>query len=94
MKTGVRGTTTVDAAYFYAPYIPLMKKPKYSFSRAKWYVAEFDLKDYDEVRQWCSTQFGKHDGCTDAWSRWWHRYETSIHFRDQKDYVLFMLRWS
>jgi hypothetical protein len=65
---------------------------KYKFSR-KWYIAEFDVKYYNEVDEWCTKQFGKHDKCPDAWSRWWHRYEYSIHFRDEKDYILFVLKW-
>ena len=67
---------------------------KYKFSRAKWYEAEFDERYYFEVEKWCTAQFGKHDKCPDAWSRWWHRYESSIHFRDEKDYILFLLKWT
>lgn len=66
---------------------------KYKFSR-KWYIAEFNEKYYNEVDEWCAKQFGKHDKRPDAWSRWWHKYELSIHFRDEKDYILFVLRWS
>lgn len=66
---------------------------KYKFSRAKWYIAEFDETFYNEVDEWCAKQFGKHDKCPDAWSRWWHKYESSIHFRDEKDYIMFVLRW-
>lgn len=66
---------------------------KYKFSRAKWYIAEFDEKDYSEVDKWCTAQFGPHPKRPDAWSRWIHKYESSIHFRDEKDYVLFVLRW-
>lgn len=66
---------------------------KYKFSRANWHVADFDPKDYFEVDQWCAEQFGPHPKRPDAWSRWVHRYETSIHFRDLKDYQWFVLRW-
>jgi hypothetical protein len=66
---------------------------KYKFSR-NWYQAYFDLKDYDAVDEWCEQQFGKHPKNPDAWSRWWHKFEDSILFRDEKDYVLFTLRWS
>lgn len=69
-------------------------EPKYKFSRANWYQAEFNDKDYFEVTAWCSQHFGKHPDRPDAWSRWWHKFETSILFRDEKDYVLFTLRWS
>jgi hypothetical protein len=69
-------------------------EPKYKFSRANWYQAEFDWRKYDEVEEWCEQQFGPHPQRPDAWSRWWHKFENSILFRDEKDYVLFMLRWS
>lgn len=69
-----------------------MPKSKYQFSR-KWHQAEFDLKDYFAVDAWCSQQFGPHPARPDAWSRWWHKYETSILFRDEKDYNWFVLRW-
>lgn len=68
-------------------------KTKYKFSR-KWHQAYFNLKDYDDVDEWCEQQFGKHPARPDAWSRWWHKFEDSILFRDEKDYVLFTLRWS
>jgi hypothetical protein len=68
-------------------------EPKYKFSR-EWYVAEFNLKDYTDVVHWCREQFGPHPKYPDAWSRWEHRYENKIHFRDEKDYAWFMLRWT
>ena len=74
-------------------------KPKYNLSR-NWYVADFGHEDYDDVRAWCAEQFGPEPDPPDAWSRWpidsrWqHRYEQKIHFRDEKDYAWFMLRWS
>jgi hypothetical protein len=71
-----------------------MKEEKYKFSRAKWYQAEFNDKDYFEVRAWCSQQFGPDPARPDAWSRWWHKFHNSILFRDEKDYILFTLRWS
>ena len=69
-------------------------EPKYKFSRANWYQAEFNDKDYFEVNAWCEQHFGKHPTNPDAWSRWWHKFHNGILFRDEKDYVLFMLRWS
>ena len=69
-------------------------KSKYRFSRAKWYEAEYDWIHYGEVCEWCTKQFGPHPNQQDAWSRWDHRYEGRIYFRDEKDYVLFVLRWS
>lgn len=67
--------------------------PTYKFSRANWYVAEFDDKNYFEVEAWCSQQFGPHPARPDAWSRWVHKYSEKIHFRDEKDYQWFLLRW-
>lgn len=73
-----------------ATYTP---KPKYKFSRAKWYVAEYDWVHYGEVIAWCAEQFGPHPRQHDAWSRWWDRYEGKVFFRDQEDYMMFKLRW-
>jgi hypothetical protein len=70
------------------------KVKQYNFSRANWYQAEFNSKDYNEVGTWCEQHFGTHPTNPDAWSRWWHKFHNSILFRDEKDYVLFMLRWS
>lgn len=66
---------------------------KYKFSRANWYKADFNPADYFAVDKWCEEQFGPHPKKPDAWSRWWHKWEDSILFRDEKDYVLFLLRW-
>jgi hypothetical protein len=66
---------------------------KYKFTRAMWYVAEFDVDDYTDVVHWCTEQFGSHPKYPDAWSRWEHRYENKIHFRDKEDYIMFKLRW-
>jgi hypothetical protein len=74
-----------------ASYAP---QSKYKFSRANWYVAEFDDKYYFEVDKWCTEMFGPHPKNPDAWSRWIHKYENKIHLRDEKDYILFVLRWS
>ena len=68
--------------------------PTYKFSRANWYVAEYDWRYQHEVLAWCSQQFGPHPARPDAWSRWYNKYSEKIHFRDEKDYVWFMLRWS
>jgi hypothetical protein len=71
-----------------------MKAPKYKFSRANWYQAEFDVDHYEEVEEWCEQHFGPHDQQPNAWSRWWHKFEESILFRDEQDYILFTLRWA
>jgi hypothetical protein len=74
--------------------LPMKPAPKYKFSRAKWYEADYDWIHYDEVVKWCTKQFGPHPTQHDAWSRWDHRYEGKIYFRDAKDCEWFVLRWS
>ncbi len=72
--------------------VEVKSNSKYKFSR-NWYQANFDLKDYDAVDIWCEQQFGTHPARPDSWSRWWHKFEDSILFRDQEDYMMFVLRW-
>ena len=85
-------------AYYYpgtkinAAFNRLPKNP-YKFSRANWYVAEFDWVHTREVLEWCYYQFGPHPRNPDAWSRWYNNYGEKIHFRDEKDYEWFVLRW-
>ena len=67
--------------------------PKYNFSRT-WHVADYDWKDYTEVITWCEQNFGPHPKIPDAWSRWHDKYDGKVLLRDEKDYVLFTLRWS
>jgi hypothetical protein len=74
-----------------ANYTPQLK---YKFSRAHWYEAVFDINKYTDVVQWCTEHFGPHPRNPDAWSRWNHKFEDRIYFRDSKDYEWFMLRWS
>ena len=72
---------------------PSITPSKYKFSR-DWYLAEFDIKDQTDVVYWCWEQFGPHPRNPDAWSRWEHRYANKIYFRDEQDYMWFLLRWS
>jgi hypothetical protein len=74
--------------------LPMKPAPKYKFSRAKWYTAEYDWRDFDGVWKWCEEQFGPHPKNPDAWSRWSHSYADTIRFRDEKDYAFFLLRWA
>ena len=69
-------------------------KPKYKFSRAKWYVAEYNWVNQVEVVEWCTEQFGPHPENPDAWSRWNHKWQDRIQFRDEREYNWFILRWS
>ena len=80
-----------------------MRTGKYNFDR-KWY--EFDtlllydgtdiVTDWIEnqvVRvDWCTKNFGSRTERPDAWSRW---YVSGLvfRFRDEKDYLIFLLRW-
>lgn len=74
-------------------YIKWDTEPKYKFSRSKWYEAKL-FKNIDDALDWCEQQFGKEPNHPDAWSRWYFNVNRTFRFRDEKDYVLFMLRWS
>ena len=74
--------------------LPMKPAPKYKFSRANWYVADYNWIHQGEVYEWCTQQFGPHPMYPDAWSRWYNKYNEKIHFRDAKDYEWFLLRWS
>lgn len=65
---------------------------KYKFSRKIWYDAVFPT-DWSAARVWCETHFGKHPTNPDAWSRW-YMYGNYFRFRDEKDYITFVLKWS
>lgn len=73
--------------------LPMKPAPKYKFSR-KWHVAEFNWQDYDAIHEWCEEQFGPHPKNPDAWCRWHQRSMGQIHFRDERDAAMFVLRWS
>lgn len=79
---------------------PEPSESKYKFSRAKWYTAEIPgnatwrfSDEYNQIIEWCTEHFGPHPAKQDAWSRWYVGLGY-INFRDEKDYVLFVLRWS
>jgi hypothetical protein len=65
------------------------------------YNTLIDAKKHREAGEWCLTQFGKRwqaIGETDgAWTMFWagrdHSDKYIFHFVDEKDYVLFILRW-
>ena len=76
--------------------LPMKPKPKYQFSRAKWYEVHLFSKSWDPVQErlnWCEQTFGPQPKNPDAWSRWYTSF-TTLRFRDSKDYEWFMLRWS
>jgi hypothetical protein len=69
---------------------------KYKFSRNNWYIGDLFDSGYDmnEVRQWCAEQFGPKDKVPNAWSRWINNNTSLFRFRDERDYLWFVLRWS
>ena len=69
---------------------------KYKFSRV-WYEAVLPFSRFDSnfvqgVLLWCTEQFGPQPDHPDAWCRW-HVRGVTIHFRDQQNYMLYLLRW-
>lgn len=68
--------------------------PKYKFSRAKWHIVDYDWKDFVDVSEWCVEQFGPQPLNPDAWCRWYQRGMGRIHFRDEQDAMMFILRWA
>ena len=68
--------------------------------RAEWYEArlDFDVYDWKDRLDWCKGQFGPASNATESkfeifQPRWYQQFET-IYFRDEKDYLLYILRWS
>jgi hypothetical protein len=83
---------TPDMPGFRPMQITFAPQSKYKFSR-KWYQATYDDCYYDEVRAWCTEQFGPQPKVADAWTRWHHKYHNIVFFRDKEDYIMFKLRW-
>lgn len=89
---GVQPMSTDTGIIFKPGYRP--EPPKYKFSRAKWYMVKFNWHESEEVYEWCTQRFGPHPKKPDVWSRWKVHYGDQIQFRDEKDYVMFVLRWA
>jgi len=90
LKNRMYGTNLCKEILF-----PMMLKPKYKFSRAKWYEVYLFSKSWDPVQErldWCEKQFGPQPKNVDAWSRWYTSH-TTLRFRDKEDYIMFKLRW-
>ena len=81
-----------DRTFLYTSYTPTFTKPKYQFSRTKWYEANLPWQQSKEVIAWCTAQFGQRPAERDAWTRWYHSMSI-LHFRDHDDYMLFVLTW-
>lgn len=88
---GVQPMNWNDGIFKMKKWVP--PKPKYKFSRAKWYEAKLP-RDGQGAFNWCVKNFGPEPTNPDAWSRWYFNVERTFRFRDEKDYVFFMLRWS
>lgn len=79
--------------------LPMITKPKsksnYQFSRNNWHWVEINsmADDYYERLAWCEEMFGAQPKNPDAWTRWYSSWST-LKFRDEKDYMLYQLRWS
>lgn len=74
-------------------FLPMKPASKYKFSRAKWYEAKLP-RDGQAAFNWCVKQFGPEPKYTDAWTRWYFNVDRKFRFRDEKDYVMFILKWS
>lgn len=72
-----------------------LQESKYKFSRNKWNWVEINsmADDYYERLDWCEQQFGPQPKNPDAWTRWYVGWGM-LKFRDEKDYMLYQLRWS
>jgi hypothetical protein len=78
-------------------------KPKYQLRRVKWYEYEMwepfpagrpvNQDRIQAMLAWCIEQFEPANPITDAWARWSQSYST-LRFRDEKDYIFFMLKWA
>ena len=84
--------TELSFNFDYSSWPELKKVNKYKFSRSKWYEATL-YKNVDNARDWCEQQFGKEPVHPDAWSKWYLNVERRFRFRDEQDYMWFVLRW-
>jgi hypothetical protein len=73
--------------------LEVLPKTKYNFSRVKWYMAHIGSNRVtNELMKWSVEHFGLAAYNPDAWSRWYIAWGV-FYFRDEKDYILFSLRW-
>lgn len=70
---------------------------KYKFSRV-WHEVGLPFSGLENGFEnnprllWCTEQFGPRPDRPDAWCRW-YVWGLTIRFRDQQDYMLYLLRW-
>ena len=78
-------------------------KSKYQIRHVKWYEYEM-WEQFPRTRPvnqdgikamlaWCTEQFGPCNAVTDVLARWSQSYSI-LRFRDEKDYIFFMLKWA
>ena len=90
---GVQPMSASAGAFSMDYEIPYAVHPRYKFSR-KWHVGVAHMgASALEVYAWCSENFGTHPVNPDAWSRWYRYSYKKFYFRDEVDYVAFLLRW-
>ena len=88
MTTSATGVFSMDLR------IPHHSHPRYKFSR-QWHIGRVSYdQNGDEVFKWCEGTFGSSPKNPDAWCRWYRYSGKQFYFRDEQDFVLFMLRWS
>ena len=78
-------------------------KSKYQIRHVKWYEYEMwepfprttpvNQDRVDSILEWCNEQFGPCNAVTDVLARWSQSYSI-LRFRDEKDYIFFMLKWA
>lgn len=69
-----------------------MKESNYNFRQER-YTACFEWREYRQVIEWCTEQFGSRTEEVDVLTRWYSNYFNTVFFRDEQDYILFLLRW-
>jgi hypothetical protein len=70
---------------------------KFTLTHADWHMGDLwnTGHDMNEVRQWCSEQFGAvGDGVTYTRDRWQNNNTSLFLFRDERDWLWFVLRWA
>jgi len=68
---------------------------KFTLTHADWHMGDLwnTGHDMNEVRQWCAEQFGPIVKVPDAQDRWQNNTSLFL-FRDERDWLWFVLRWS
>lgn len=61
-----------------------------------WYMADLFNTNHawNEINKWCYQQFGPRSAVPTPDARWINHLNSTWCFRDESDYLLFMLRWS